>query len=237
MTETQSTQPAQPDEQSLDLVRQGMRLVSSGKTSLLDLLATTGKVVDTTQRDLKPPTVPSLTEEELEAIKRLPEVFNRIVVTTVRKLTDSEARAIVVERDTIDLVLKALTPRKEKAIRETIANHLDLLIPTEERKALPRDKAGHVAKKQDVAIEGTGKKMQRSVSGGKPNLTIDHIERLHREGRIDRKTYLAITKKPDLPRVMDETGLHKAIQKDPALFFLLAEVAEPTTPTTTIKVV
>lgn len=234
MTETQS---AQPDEKSLDLVRQGMRLVSSGKTTLADLLAGTGKVVDTTERDLKPPVVPSLTDEEKAAIERLPEVFNRVVVTTVRRLTDTEAASLVEERDTIDLVLKAITPRKEKAIRETIANHLDLIIPKAERDALPTDRAGHVAKKQDVPIEGTGKKLQRSVSGGKPKLTIDHIEALHREGKIDRKTYLAITKKPDLPRVMDEDGLHKVIQKDPALFFLLAEKAEPTTPTTTIKVV
>jgi hypothetical protein len=36
--------------------------------------------------------------------------------------------------------------------------------------------------------------------------------------------------------VLDEDGLHKAIQKDPALFFLLGSVAEPTTPTTTIRV-
>jgi hypothetical protein len=237
-TETTETQPQfVPTPGALELARKGIEAVVKGKTTLADLLASAGGVATTEGKDLVPPTVPSLSEAQRDAIKRLPAVFNSVVVTSVRKLNAKEQAAIVEERETIDLVLKALTPRKDKAIRETIANHLDLSIPEEEREALPKDSHGHVAKKQDVAVDGTGLKMQRSVSGGKPNLNIGHIEALHAEGKIDRKTYLAITKKPDLPRVMDEDGLHKAIQKDPSLFFLLATVAEPTSPITTIKVV
>jgi hypothetical protein len=140
MTETK------PDAKSLVHVQTGMQMVQQGKTTLADLLASAGGVVTTHTKDLAPPTVPDLSDKEREAIVRLPEVFNSVVVTTVRKLTESEQAALVEEREILNLVEKVIKPRKDKAIRETIANHLDLIVPKTERDGLPKDAHGHVAK-------------------------------------------------------------------------------------------
>lgn len=219
------------------LVKAGMAEVAKGKISLADLFQSVIAKPDTTVPDKKPPVPPALTEEQKEALKRLPEVYGKVVVTADRSLTAKERAALVEERQTIDTLLAPLKKRKDESIREVLSNDFDNMLSDEEQESARVDAKGHFAVKQEQPVEGTGLKVQRIVSGGKPNLTIEHVEALHAEGKIDRKTYLAITKKPDLPRVLDESGLHQAIQKDPRLFFLLGSVAEPTTPTTSIKVV
>jgi hypothetical protein len=228
--------PLAENPKALGLVSSGIEQVMSGKITLSDLLASVAEVPDKEVADKKPPVPPALSEKVLEALKRLPEVYGQVVVTVDRKLTPKELATITEERDLISVVLDPLKKRKDESIREVLANHFDNILTDEQKEAARKDAKGHFAIKQHVSVEGLGRKVQRSVSGGKPKLSIAHIEALHKAGQIDRKTYLAITKKPDVPRVLDEDGLHKAIQKDPALFFLLGSVAEPTTPTTTIRV-
>jgi hypothetical protein len=246
MTETQTAPEAAEREPFSDLaerpeikalVTQGMTQVTTGKMTLADLFQAIAAKPDPAVPDKKPPVPLPLNEKQKEALKRLPDVFGKVIVTADRALTKAERAALVEERQVIDTLLAPLKARKEESIREVLANDLDNHLTDEQKAEARRDTRGHYAVKQEIAAEGTGLKVQRSVAGGKPTLTIRHIEALHVEGKIDRPTYLAITKKPDLPRVMDEDGLHKAIQKDPRLFFLLGSVAEPTTPTTTIKVV
>ena len=224
------------DPQIRSLVQQGMEKVREGKIRLADLFDQIAKREDPEVPDKRPPVSPSLTEKQTKALERLPQVYGRVVVTADRKLTTKELTTLVEEREIISTILTPLEKRKTETIREILSNHLDHLVPEEERPSARKDRKGHFAVKQEVSVEGTGKKVQRSVSGGKPVLSIQHIEDLHAQGQIDRKTYLAITRKPDLPRVLDEDGLHKAIQKDPRLFFLLGSVATPTNPTTTINV-
>lgn len=227
------------DDKALALVKSGMEQVAKGKMSLSDLFQSVVARPDPAAPDLAPPAPPKLTEEQKAALTRLPDVYGKVVVTAVRKLSHKEAAALVEEREIIDTLLGPLKKRKEESIREVLANHMDLVLTDEQKAQARRDRKGHYAPRttQNEPVEGTGKKIQRSTSGGKPVLTIEHIEALHKDGRIDRPTYLKITKKPDMPRILDEDGLHRAIQKDPSLFFLLGSVAEPTTPTTSITVV
>lgn len=245
-TQTQSEPQQQPgtaievlaaDPQVQALVRKGIQQVAEGKISLSDLFDTVIAKPEGEVPDLKPPVPPKLTESQKAAIARLPDVYGRVVLTAIRKLTPKEAASLVEERSTIDEILGVLTKRKDESIREVFANHMDLVTPEDKKEGARHDGKGHLAVKHEDPVPGTGKKIQRIVSGGKPRLTIEHVESLHEAGVIDRPTYLKITKKPDLPRVLDEDGLHKAIQKTPALFFALGSVAEPTTPTTSIKVV
>lgn len=228
------------DPEATSLVKKGITeiLKDGSKITLADLFQTVlSPKTDVVSK--KPPVPQKLSEDALEAIKRLPEVFGGTVVTADRALSKAELKAIVEEREVVDKVLKAITKRKDESIREVLANHLDHQIPEDQREGMRTDAKGHYAPwdTQNVPVDGTDLKVQRSVSGGKPSLTIEAVEDLHEQGLIDRKTYLAITKKPDLPRVLDEEGLHKAIQKNPSLFFLLATKAEAKPPVTTIKVV
>lgn len=250
MTQTaEMTEQTQPSEfnpgdtpETAALVKTGIAEVIKGKVSLADLFQRVVHKPQPAVPDKKPPVPQKLSADVLDAIKRLPDVYGKTVVTADRALTKEEAKAIVEERTVIDKVMTALKRRKDESIREVLANHADHVLikgmTEDEIASLRKDKNGHFAPwdTQDIPVEGTDLKIQRFASGGKPNLTIESVELLHAAGKIDRKTYLAITKKPDLPRVLDEAGLHAAIQKDPRLFFLLASVAEPTLPTTTVKV-
>lgn len=239
MTATQENPVTDPtkDPEVGALVKAGMAQIAKGKITLADLFQSIIAKSDTSVPDKRPPVPPALTEEQKEALNRLPEVYGKVVVTADRALRPQERAALVEERQVIDTLLAPLKKRKDESIREVLSNDFDNMLSEEQREGARLDTKGHFAVKQEQPVEGTGLKVQRIVSGGKPNLTIDHVEALHAEGKIDRKTYLAITKKPDVPRVLDEAGLHQAIQKDPRLFFLLGSVAEPTMPTTSIKVV
>lgn len=225
------------DPQVQSLVKAGIQKVVEGKISLSDLFQTVIDRPEGAVPDLRPPVPPKLTDEQKAALERLPEVYGKVVLTSIRKLTAKEAAALVEERGVIDAIIGVLEKRKSESIREVLSNHMDMILTDEEKEQARHDAKGHWAVKHEDPVDGTGKKIQRSVSGGKPRLTVAHVNTLHEAGVIDRKTYLAITRKPDEPRVLDESGLHRAIQKDPALFFALGSVAEPTAPTTTIKVV
>jgi len=203
----------------------------------LDLLweaLDTADVLAITKPDIS---VPKISEEALEAIRRLPEVYGKVVPKTDRQLSRQELVDIVTERQIIDTVLKVIKERKDESIRETLANHLDNVYKQPEGSRPPgTDTKGHLAVKQDVEVEGLGKKVARSVSGGKPYLDIAGVEMLHAQGKIDRKTYLKITKRTEVPRVLDQEGLVKAMKEDPDLGFLLAGVTKHTPTITTITV-
>jgi hypothetical protein len=227
------------DPEATALVKKGIVeiLKPRAKLTLADLFQTVLSP-KTSVVSKSPPVPQKLSEDVLDAIARLPEVFGKTIVTVDRALTNKELATIVEERQVIDKVMSVLKTRKDDSIREVLANHMDAKIPEDQREGMRTDAKGHFApwETQEVEVEGTDMKVQRYASGGKPNLTIQAVEDLHEEGLIDRPTYLTITKKPDLPRVLDEDGLHKAIQKNPGLFFLLATKAEAAPPTTTIKV-
>lgn len=218
------------------LVRKAMDQVFSGKTTLADVFGSVAGV-GFAKVERKPlPPVPAITDDQLEALKMLPSLYGQVVPSSPRKLTQPELRALVTERNLIDKILGFVEKRKSESIRETLANHFDATVPKSDE-GHPTDAKGHYAVKQEEPVPGTGLKAQRIVSGGKPSLTIAMLEKALADGVIDRKTYLACTRKPDSPRILDEHAMSQAIKKNPPLLFLLASVAKPTSPTTTIKVV
>ncbi len=241
MTETTqirvTSDPAETEETKA-LVKRSMAEVVKGKVNFSDVLQRVLNFKPTVV-DKTPVRPKALTEDQKAAIQRLPEVFGQVVVAADRPLSKAEAKAIVEERGVIDTVIKVLTERKDKGIREVLANHMDHQVSEDQREGMRTDAKGHYApwETQEFEVEGTDKKIQRFATGGKPQITYADIEQMEQDGVIDRKTYLALTRKPDTPRVLDEAGLHAAIQKDPALFFKIAQYAKPTTPTTTVKVV
>lgn len=220
------------------------RLAKIGETKTISLVDVWDVLVSGDHSKSRTPAVPpapsSLSDAQKDALKRLPEVYGKVVPKTVRRLTAVEARAIVEERDVIDTIMGVLKTRKDVSIRETIANHLDMLLEGEytpdQLEEIPLDAKGHYQEKQEASIDGSGRKFQKTISDPKPTLGIAAVEKAHKDGIIDRKTYLKITRKPDLPRVLDEDGLIRAMKADPALLFTLAPLTEKAPSTTTIKV-
>ena len=192
----------------------------------------------------KPPVVPEITEQHLDALRRLPDLYGKVVPKSDRALTAKELAAIAEERQVIDLVLSLLDKRKSDSIRETLANHLDHVYykahPGEEP---PTDPKGHVAVKgaseNEVLVKGTTYKVARTVSGGKKALTYSDVELLHDEGTISDEVFERITREvpaPPTPRVLDEEGLVNAMKGDPMLAYTLAQAARTTGVNTAITI-
>lgn len=182
--------------------------------------------------------VPALTDQNRTDLKVLPEIFGQVQVSEPRALTDTEAKALVEERDVIDRLMLVLKKRKDETLRSNLANHLDALaeeagLVTEDT---PRDKDGHYIVKQDVPVEGTGRKIQRIVSEGKASVDSAMLERLHEEGVLSREEYLSLTSPPTVKRNFDPDKARKAVLKDPALLEKIAAAVKAPRKTNTIKV-
>lgn len=179
-----------------------------------------------------------ITEAQKAALARIVDVYGQVAPSSARALSKEEQKALVEERDVIDEVLGLLAARKDKSIRETIANHLDRV--AEKNGAdehSPKDRNGHYAIKQDEPVEGTMRKMQRSVSDPKATVSSAMLLDLHNAGVLDRAEYLSLTSVPEVSRTFDEAKARKAIKANPGLLSKIAQATTKPAPTTTIKVV
>lgn len=180
----------------------------------------------------------AMTEAHKAAIERLPEVYALVTPEVPRMLNDEELASIVDERTVIDSLLTLLKKRKDDSIREALAYHLDKVAEAEGT-AGPEsetDKNGHYYVRQEVSVDGTGKKVQRIVSDPTPQVSSALLLELYEEGVLTRKEYLDLTSVPTVARNFDEAKARKAIRKDPALMTKIAQAVTRPNPTITIKV-
>ncbi len=224
------------------LAKQTVTSIVTGKVKIADVWGTLTATPQPGKNTLSeaPPKPLPITDAQRKALRRIPEIYGAVSPEKNRMLTSEEAQRVVEERDTIDVILGLLKSRKDDSIREILANHLDHVLAAEKGddvQGLPIDKKGHYQVKQEHSVLGSGKKIQKTVSSPSPTLSMAAVEQAHEDGLLDRKTYLAITRLPEVPRVLDEDGLTKAVKKDPSLLFTLAGLTTTASPTTTIKVV
>lgn len=209
------------------------------ETSLADILVE-AFTPDTASNSTLPSAVkaPELTEAHLSALSALPEVFGKINPTTPRELTAEESKALVEEREVVDLLLTLLTSRKNGTLREHLANHLDRLAEKEglvEEQA-ETDSKGHYFIKQDVPVDGTDRKIQRTVSKPKPVIDSAALQQMHEDGDLTREEFLSLTSIPEVPRVFDEAKARKAIRKNPGLLVKVAQATTRKDPVIAIKI-
>ena len=166
----------------------------------------------------KPPLPVAITPKVAEALKQLPAVFGSVVPDERRILSDAELTKLLEERDTIDSIIKTLTERKEKSIRTTVLNHLDVALEDElseqpERlAATDRDKEGHYYHSAKANVGDTGKAFSWEVQDGSSVLSPEKLKELDEAGEIDHKLYLEITTPV---RVINEQKLLLAMGQQP----------------------
>ena len=221
------------DEQAITQIADTLR--ASKDADLVALLVDSFTVSTTSTAPMKVK-VPVLTDQHRADLKALPEVFGKVQVTEPRLLTEAETRDLVIERDTIDRLLTVLSKRKDETLRENLANHMDRLAEEEGIATEETDAKGHYFVKQDVPVEGTGRKIQRIVSEGKASVDSAMLERLHEEGVLTRQEYLSLTSPPTVKRNFDPDKARKAVLKDPALLEKIAAAVKAPRKTNTIKV-
>lgn len=218
------------------LIQQMLSQIAQGKATFADLLKAMVSPGPETEESLTvaPPKPLSITPEHRAALNRLPEVYGKVAPTEARALTEPEQRDLIEERQTVDLLLGLLKSRKDEGIREIIANHLDSLVDDE---GAEQDSKGHFLVKQDVPVQGTGFKFQRTVSEPAPSMpSAADLLAAHERGELSREQYLSLTEVPEVPRVFSEAKARKAIAKDPSLMLTLARLSHPGRKIGTIKV-
>lgn len=233
MTETTELSP---------LIKQGQIALREG-ASLTAIAA--AMLVEMPEVEALPPAVPTvpapvvLTPEVKDALAQMTEVFAAVQPTERRRLTDTEVAALYIERDVVKQVAEVLDGREEN-IKEYVRNHLDIV--AEESGMIdentPRDGKGHyvVASKgnpERLNIPGSNQAFSREFRSGKAAVDGSRLLDMYEAGEISREDYLAFTREM---RVFDEDKALKAINDDPKRLEILARLAVPASPTTSLFV-
>lgn len=227
------TQDTGLTDQALTQIADTLR--SSSDADLVALLVDSFTVTTTSTAPV-PVKIPALTEQHKADLRALPEVFGKVAVTEPRLLTETELRDLVVERDTIDRLMAVLKKRKDETLRENLANHLDRLAEEQGVSTDDTDAKGHYFVKQDLPVEGTGRKVQRIVAEGRATVDSAMLARLEEEGALTREEYLSLTSLPEVKRNFDPDKARKAVLKNPALLEKIAVAVNAPRKTVTVKV-
>lgn len=181
----------------------------------------------------EPPLPAVITEEQEEALRRLPEVFGKVVPHQVRKLTQPELAALAEERDVLDEIARMATKRKDDGIRVAVANHFDTEYQEKhaDDEEIERDKRGHIVAADEVRIPDLGKKFVRQVSESAPGLSGAALKALETTGELSHDDYLAMTR-PE--RIVDENKIMLLLRKKPELLRALQKATTPASKTASI---
>lgn len=233
MTETTELSP---------LIKQGQIALRDG-ASLAAIAA--AMLVEMPEVEALPPAVPTvpepveLTPEVKEALEQMAEVFAAVQPTERRRLSDTEVAALYIERDVVKKVGEVLAGREEN-IKEYVRNHFDIVAEETGRvdANTPRDNKGHyvVAEKgkpERLPIAGTNQAFSREFRTGKASVDGSRLLDMYEAGEISREDYLAFTREV---RAFDEEKALKAINDDPKRLEILARLAVPGSPTTSLFV-
>lgn len=194
---------------------------SVGETeSLQDVLkALSGPQSEQRRPETPPRTIP-VPGEALRALETLAEDLALTVYpATRRKLGPSEAYRYSSLLRNIKLAEKTFDKARD-AIKTSVFNHLDIEVEEAEVEAAV-DAKGH------YLVTGSIGALNREIRQGAPSVEIEGLQALLDKGKITRGQYLKMTRKPDVPRVVDEEGVLAALKKDPSLLNVLGGAIVP----------
>jgi hypothetical protein len=231
-------------EQSLDpIIKTGQIALKDPNATLATVAAALVEVMPEVEQLApaipQPPKPLVLTDEVLEALKQVPEVFAAVQPEDRRALTETEIAALYMEREMLREVTTVLDGRDE-SIKEYIRIHLDV-----EAEAAGKangdtktDLHGHyiLASKgnpERVPISGSNKKWSREYFSRGGAVDGSRLLGMYEAGEISREDYLAFTRET---RVFDEDKALKSIHDDPTRLTILARLAVPGTEGSSVTV-
>lgn len=158
------------------------------------------------------------TAETRKSFATLGKVFNKVIVTRRRRMSEDELKDLGAEYADIQRVSKLLKEREEQ-IKEYVRTHQDVV--AEENgtafpknivrggrtvaEATPRDAKGHylLATKGNPEVTeipgSNGLKFSAQYTSGRASEDLDYVIRAFEEGEIDEETYKACTKVVRVP--------------------------------------
>lgn len=221
---------------STALERVGRQIKEGEIVSLEAVLEKVARAAVPTERPTNLPVPRRATPAQLEAVKRLPEVYAKVVPEEVRVMTSEEVAALADERNILKTVEKMVKTRVDD-IALTVHNHLDSEIPADEAEEITDfTKTGNYVKSGAIPIPGTDQKFDRTVSNPKPVLSPEKLAEVAQDDGFPDFTwddYLSMTRQI---RVVDEAKVMEAVRKNPALIKAIGEASERPNPNASIYV-
>lgn len=182
------------------------------------------------QGPVAPAPIP-MTQELVNALHALPDVFGQVQPPALRELTEAETKSVHKERETIKTILGLLGQRDE-ALKVIIRGHMALAAARtgEATESTELDGAGFpiVAAEgnpQRFNVPGTGKAWSLEYRKGSVSIDLTELERLYNDGLVTKEEYYSFTREVR-ERVFDEEKAFKAIAKDPALLGVLRQIVK-----------
>lgn len=151
-----------------------------------------------------------ITSEDVEALKRLPEVFGRVVPTEKTDLNDLQVADLYEERLILDRISKLIADRKE-AIRTTVLNAMDVRESGE-----TTDKEGHFIRPSSIKIPDSGKRFSWEINEGSPSVDVDELRKLSETpgSGITHEDYIEMTVQT---RVVDPASVISKVKEKPQI--------------------
>lgn len=197
-----------------------------------DLVKEIAKPAEKVGPPAKLPLPTAITEDESNALARIPEVFASVVPDEVRTLTADEVDKLLEERAIIKTVTGMLGSRLDD-IALTALNHSDAAFEAGDTEGVLygaddeplRNKDGHVIRKQKIRGEDPAIKTHFSLEArkGSPKIDLALLEKMADDPKIDtidHQDYLAMTTQT---RVFDENKAMLLLKKRPELLRAIRE--------------
>lgn len=171
----------------------------------------------------KEPKIVKVTAAQKDALAHLAKDANGLEFPTERRaLTTLEKQQYLLVKTEIATV-KKFGEKVNDNIRTAVFNHLDA--EAFDAGVLADVAAdGHVLAPGEIVIDGTGQKFTREITNPQPYVTAEGLDQLYRAGKITQEQYMKATRKPIVPRELDEEGLLEVIKGDPSVINVLSEI-------------
>lgn len=237
MTDTPATsEVVLPDAATLQRLRTALNKGTIDYKALVDDLAPAPEKVVVERVESRVPAPRELTSTDLEALKRLPEVFGSVQPESKRTLTDDEMTALHEERSVLKVV-ESVTSGRIDDIADVVKNHADLKAEDDFTDEAPRPlltKDGHWAVKRRFPVSDTDEDFSVEVRKGSATLDPAALKALADDPTFEGFThadYLAMTEQT---RVFDEHKAMLHLKKRPELVEVLARATSRSAPSVSL---
>ncbi len=209
------------------LVKAAVEKVNEGSITLNDVLSALSPSQESAEIPAVLPVPPQITSAQNLSVEKVADVFGQVVPTERRALSSTESAALVEEKETLD-ELKKMAESRQRNIRITVFNHMDVEAEGQEiTKEAIRGGDGHYILAGEARGEpDTSKRFTREVRNNAPALSADALKNLVDDPDADfsHEDYLGMTTQV---RVMDENKVLLALKKDPRLIVAIAGAVRP----------
>lgn len=205
--------------------KQIVALLREGKTPIEAAAAINALAVPKVDT-VKAPVTPPITKDLKGALRKLPQVYGKVIVSEPTLLDDQQLLDLLQERDVIQEIINPLKKRLEDGIKHTASGHFDKKVEEQYGKSaskIKKDQYGHYLVAGEQPVEGSDKKFTRELREVSPSYNSTSWRQAYDKGEITAEMYLAMTDDPSDQRPLNPAKAQAYIVDHPEALLALAK--------------